>query len=206
MRSREHRQVRQPRPVLHIFCEGLKTEPNYIEHYKDLFCRGKRASIVVEKTDKTTPVQLVETALQHKNSPSASQNDEYWVVYDRESSVKYDEKLHQLARGKAKSGGINIALSNVCFEVWLLMHFQSTCAACNTCEELTERKDFKRYFPKYEKGAECTYTPEQIMTARCNAEKLNKRTINAANKSWTVPSMWNPYTDVHKLLAAIDAF
>ena len=206
MRNRANMPVRQIRPVLHIFCEGSKTEPNYIEHYKDLFCREKKASIVVEKTDKTTPVQLVETALQYKNSSYAGQNDEYWVVYDRESPVKYDEKFHQEARDKAKAGGVNIALSNVCFEVWLLMHFQPTCAACDTCDDLTGRKDFKKHFPQYEKGAECTYLPEQIMTARRNSEKLNKRTINAANKSWTVPSMWNPYTDVHMLLAAIDAF
>lgn len=206
MHNRDKRPVRQLRPVLHIFCEGRKTEPNYIEHYKDLFCLAKRASIVVEKTDKTTPVQLVEEAVQKKASPSVGKDDEFWVVYDRESPAKYDEKFHQEARDKAVAAGINIALSNVCFEVWLLMHFQPTCAACNTCEELVGRKDFKAHFPDYEKGAECTYTAEQIETARRNAEKMNVRTVNAADKSWVVPSMWNPYTDVHKLLAAIDAF
>ena len=206
MRNREKRPVLQLRPVLHIFCEGSKTEPNYIEHYKDLFCREKKASIVVEKTDKTTPVQLVEEAIQKKASPSVSKDDVYWVVYDRESPIKYDEKLHQEARDKAKANGVHIALSNVCFEVWLLMHFQPTCAACDTCDELVSRKDFKTHFKEYEKGAECTYSTEQIMKAKHNAEKLNARTINAADKSWVVPSMWNPYTDVYKLLAAIDSF
>lgn len=206
MPKHDKRPVRQVLPVLHIFCEGSKTEPNYIEHYKDLFCRNKKASIVVEKTEKTTPVQLVETAIQLKNSPMVGKNDKFWVVYDRESPVKYSEKFHQEARDKAAANGIHIALSNVCFEVWLLLHFQPTCAACNTCAELTGRKDFKSYFDKYEKGAECTYTPEAIMAARANAAKLNERTIKAADKSWNVPSMWNPYTDVHKLLDAIDAF
>lgn len=206
MHSREKRPVRQLRPVLHIFCEGSKTEPNYIEHYKDLFCCEKKASIEVEKTAKTTPVQLVEEAIRMKASSFVGKDDVFWVVYDRESPAKYDEKLHKEARDKAEANGIHIALSNVCFEVWLLMHFQPTCAACNTCAELIGRKDFRAHFEEYEKGAECTYTPEQIMTARCNAEKLNTRTINAADKSWVVPSMWNPYTDVHKLLEAIDAF
>lgn len=206
MRKCEKRPIRRLLPVLHIFCEGSKTEPNYIEHYKDLFCKEKRSSIVVEKTDKTTPVQLVETAVQLKNSSASGKDDEFWVVYDRESPVKYGEKFHQEARDKAAANGIHIALSNVCFEVWLLLHFQSTCAACNTCDELTGRKDFKTHFPMYEKGSACTYTKKEIMTARVNAEKLNERTINAADKSWKVPSMWNPYTDVHKLLSAIDAF
>ena len=90
MHNRKKRPVRQLRPVLHIFCEGRKTEPNYIEHYKDLFCLEKRASIVVEKTDKTTPVQLVEEAIQKKASPSVGKDDEFWVVYDRESPAKYE--------------------------------------------------------------------------------------------------------------------
>ena len=77
MRKRDKRPVRQLRPVLHILCEGRKTEPNYLEHYKDLFCIGKSASIVVEKTDKTTPVQLVEEAVNLKNSATVGANDEY---------------------------------------------------------------------------------------------------------------------------------
>ncbi len=206
MRNRDKRPIRQLRPVLHVFCEGSKTEPNYIEHYKDLFCLGKMASIVVEKTDKNTPVQLVEEAVRLKNSPLVSRNDVFWVVYDRESPRKYDETLHQEARNKAKANDINIALSNVCFEVWLLLHYQSTCAACDTCDELIGRKDFKKHFPTYEKGAECVFSVEQIKAARRNAEKLNKRTINAADKDWNVPSRWNPYTDVYKLLDAIDSF
>lgn len=206
MRKRDKTAVRPLRPVLHIFCEGSKTEPNYIEHYKDLFCVGKSASIVVEKTDKTTPVQLVEEAIRLKNSAGSCAIDEFWVVYDRESPAKYDEKLHQNARVKAEANGINVVLSNVCFEVWLLLHFQPTCAACNTCDELIARKDFKKYFPSYEKGGKCDMSPDQITTARKNAVALNKRTIDAANKNWNVPSMWNPYTDVYRLLDAIDAF
>ena len=206
MRSRDKRLIKGVRPVLHIFCEGSKTEPNYIEHYKNLFCLGKSASIVVEKTDKTTPVQLVEEAINLKNSSRSCKIDEFWVVYDRESPVKYDEKLHQKAREIAKKNGINIALSNVCFEVWLLLHYQSTCAACNTCDELIRRKDFKSHFPSYEKGSECQMSEADIITARKNAISLNKQTIDAANENWKEPSMWNPYTDMHKLLDAIDAF
>ena len=206
MRRRDKKLIRGVRPVLHIFCEGSKTEPNYIEHYKNLFCLGKTASIVVEKTDKTTPVQLVEEAVTLKNSSGSCKTDEFWVVYDRESPVKYDEKLHQKAREIAKKNGINVALSNVCFEVWLLLHYQSTCAACNTCDELIRRKDFKSHFPSYEKGSECQMSEEDIMMARKNAIFLNKQTIDAANENWNEPSMWNPYTDMHKLLDAIDAF
>lgn len=192
-------------PVLHIFCEGSATEPNYLARYKDLFCRNKTA-IQIEPNDKTTPIQLVEIAVQMKNSAQSRPDDEFWVVYDRESPVRTPEKTHQKARDLAQKNGIHIALSNVCFEVWLLMHFQATCAACNTCADLTGRDDFKKWFPKYEKGAGCTLTREQIETARKNALRMNARTITGADRSWTVPSKWNPYTNMHELLDAIDLF
>ena len=205
MRTHEKRPIRQILPVLHIFCEGSASEPNYLKRYKTLFCKEK-ASIAIEPTDKTTPVQLVEEAIRLKESPLVGKGDEFWVVYDRESPQKYDEKFHAAARIKAKMHGINIALSNVCFEVWLLLHFQPTCAACDSCDELTRRKDFKLHFPDYEKGSPCLFTSDQINEARKNAKKLNERTRSGANRSWNVPSKWNPYTDVYKLLDAIDEF
>lgn len=192
-------------PVLHIFCEGSATEPNYLERYKDLFCKNK-AAIQVERNDKTTPIQLVEIAAQMKNSSQAQPNDEFWVVYDRESPARTPEATHQKARDLAQKNGVHIALSNVCFEVWLLMHFQATCAACNTCDELTSRDDFRKWFSGYEKGAGCILTCKQIEKARKNAKRMNDRTIKGADRSWTVPSKWNPYTNVYELLDAIDEF
>lgn len=200
------RKFRELGSVLHIFCEGMKSEPNYIEHYKDLFCNTKRASIVVERTEKTTPVQLVEVAIKMKESSSVYRADEYWVVYDRESPAKYNEKLHQKARKLALEKGINIAISNVSFEVWLMLHYQSTCAACDSCEALISRKDFKQHFPGYDKAGECNFSVQEIGAARLNAERMNRQTISVADKEWTEPSMWNPYTDFYMLLDAIDRF
>ena len=94
MRKHRPMPIRQLRPVLHIFCEGEATEPGYIDGYKDLFCDFK-ASIVVEKTAKTTPVQLIGEAIKRKKSGLSGKSDEFWVVYDRESPIKYLEKLHQ---------------------------------------------------------------------------------------------------------------
>lgn len=205
MRNKRRTRQRRISPVLHVFCEGEKTEPNYISRYKDLFCE-KAVAIKIEKTEKNTPVQLVQAAVSCKQSNRDALQDEYWVVYDRESPAKYSEKLHAQARDLACRHGIHIALSNVCFEVWLLLHKQRTCAACNSCAELLGRADFKAAFDGYEKGSPCTLTREQIIQARDRAEKLNANTIAGADKDWKVPSKWNPYTNVHELLVAIDRF
>lgn len=206
MRKNKRRSVvLKPLHVLHIFCEGEKTEPNYFNRYKDLCCPDKTL-IRVEKTAKNTPVQLVQEAVDLKKSSPVTAGDEYWVVFDRESPAKYPESLHAKAREIAKVNDIHIAISNVCFEVWLLLHHQTTCAACNTCAELIDRGDFKKAFPDYEKGATCALTEAQIVSARKHAKVMNKSTKAGANKDWNVPSKWNPYTNVYELLDAIDAF
>ena len=102
------------KPVFKMFCEGEKTEPLYIKGYINHFHSGKRRIIVVEKTNKNTPIQLVEVAIQAKNQ--GNDNDVVWVVFDRESEAKYTNQRHAEARAMALANGIQIAFSNVLFE------------------------------------------------------------------------------------------
>jgi hypothetical protein len=191
------------KPNLHIFCEGEKTEPNYLRGYIDAMFPGTRLS-PIRKTAKNTPVQLVEVAIkaQDDNPP----DDVFWVVYDRESVAKYPEKLHAEAYSKARKFGIQVALSNVCFEVWILLHFQKTVAAYDNYDDLRKHSKLCEHIRDYDKGAKTHFSEEEIDLARKNAEKMNANTISGANLEWTEPYQWNPYTDVYKLLDAIDAF
>jgi len=198
----KQRRERQLSPVLHIYCEGAKTEPYYLEDYIRKRFPGTKL-IRVEKTPKTTPRQLVEVA--HEKLRCAPEGDVVWVVYDREGPTKYSDSLHADARQKA-GGKVQIALSNVCFEVWLLLHFQSTCGAHDSCDDLLRRSRLKEHIPGYDKANRREYSSEEIARARKNAERVNESTKCGANPDWTQPHQWNPYTDVHKLLDAIDEF
>lgn len=188
---------------LHIFCEGEKTEPNYLTEYIEKKFPGTKLSYV-RKTRKNTPVQLVnEAAKEKKNSPV---DDEFWVVYDRESVNKYPDSLHAKARDKANANGIEIALSNVCFEIWILLHFQNSLAEYSDYSDLLRRSNLKTHIENYEKGTRYSFSENQIQSARENALGLNRATELAADASWKMPHQWNPYTDVYKLLDAIDEF
>lgn len=112
-----------------------------------------------------------------------------------------------------KKHNIKISLSNVCFEVWLLLHFQNTVAAYSSYDDLRNnsnlRKECKNHGIKdYDKGDKEIFDviSENIDKAKDRAEKMNEATTNSANPSWTKPYQLNPYTDVHKLLEAIDKF
>ncbi len=87
---------------MHIICEGEKTEPFYIRGYIDDQAKEKAKVIEVPDVKVNTPVQLVDYAVSLRNSSSTSADDEYWVVYDRESVRKYSHELHAQAWNKLK--------------------------------------------------------------------------------------------------------
>lgn len=93
-------------PVLHIYCEGAKTEPNYIQGYLDSKFSGNRLlkvrPIQIEPTKKNTPKELVEVAVLAKNDKNTPEGDKFWVVYDREGKHKYSDKIHETAYQNAK--------------------------------------------------------------------------------------------------------
>lgn len=191
------------KPRLHIFCEGEKTEPNYFRGYVETHFSGTRLS-PVKKTEKNTPVQLVEVAIAAKQSNPPG--DQFWVVYDREACNKYPDGLHAEARSTAQANGINIALSNVCFEVWILLHFQQAVAPYDSYEDLRKHSKLKEHIAGYDKGTRRRFSNSEVCAARKHAVKLNAETISGANPEWDQPHQWNPYTDVYALLDAIDEF
>jgi len=194
-----NRPQQQLKPVFHIFCEGEKTEPNYLSQYIRQKFPGMTL-IKVEKATKYTPVQLVEEALVSKQKEPDGE-----VVYDREGTTKYSDALHTEARQKA-STHIKIALSNVCFEVWLLLHFQATVAPYSNYEDLKRRSQLKKHIPNYEKADKREYSDAEITAARKNAKRMNTTTKAGADRSWQQCHQWNPYTNVYELLDAVDAF
>lgn len=193
------------RPVLHIFCEGSKTEPHYFEQYRQRFCVVP-SRIKVEPTKKNNPVGLVQEAIKKQRQKDIPKTDQFWVIFDREAESSIPEAIHAQARKMAEEHGVQIALSNICFEVWLLLHRRKNVAQCDCCDTLLKRREFRDLFPSYEKGEPIHFSKEEITAARKNAVLLNKQTIDGADPSWTVPSRWNPYTDVYKVLDAIDTF
>jgi len=203
MPKKRTEQQRDLKPRLHIFCEGEKTEPNYLNGYIERCFPGTKLTFV-KKTTKNTPVQLVDVAISEKSHNP--EDDEFWVVYDRESPAKYSADFHNQAADKAKANDINIAFSNVCFEVWILLHFQETVPACDNYDDLRKRTPLTTHIPKYEKGEKRQYTAPEVDSARRNSVRMNKQTIAAANPDWSKEHQWNPYTDVYKLLNAIDSF
>ncbi len=215
MPKKNNRDRKILKPRLRIYCEGEKTEPNYLEGYINKKFPGNRLLkvVTIEPTKKNTPKQLVGEAISAKQDKTSPAGDIFWVVYDRESEQKYDKTLHAQAYDQANKNGIKIALFNVCFEVWILLHFQDTVAPYNSYDDLRKRSILQdqckaKDMSNYDKGDKNIFNiiKANIGKARERAERMNQRTIESADRDWTKPYQWNPYTNIHELLDVIDEF
>lgn len=140
--------------------------------------------------------------------------DQVWVIYDRESTSKYSDALHQEALDEARKNNVNVALSNVCFEYWLLLHLKNLAPAMRDCDTLIASNAFKAAFneleiSRYEKKssdevAQKLMNESFLKNAKEHATNINQQTLNSSSFNETTPHKLRPYTNVHKLLEAID--
>ncbi|WPZ22274.1 RloB family protein [Sulfitobacter faviae] len=208
------RNKRKPvtKKTFRIFCEGAKTEPYYLKGYLRCFREDNRASVKIVDTSKNTPVQLVEEAIRFKDSPQSVKGDVFWVVYDREAEGKYSRDLHLKAWNLAKANNIEVALTNICFEYWILLHFIDSSAAYSSFDDLRLnsrlRSEVNRVCGKsYDKASDTLFEfiKGDIHSAKLRAKKNNSAVLKAAGAR-ELPFDVNPYTDIPKLLKAIDNF
>lgn len=204
----------KPLRTMKIFCEGEKTEPLYLRGYLSIVSGARRKAVIeIQKTRKNTPVQLVDEAIKAKRSPQALPEDEFWVVYDRESPFKYSDALHAHAYDAAMREGINIAISNICFEYWILLHFIDTSAAYTCYDDLRNRSVLKSSFfeatgKDYDKSSDLVFDAVRggITDARVRGARVNSASLAAAQLRRARPYHLNPFVGMVDLLSAIDNF
>ncbi len=119
--------VRQPRKTIVIFCEGERTEPEYLEALKRQPWVRDTAAVdlrVERRRGGNDPSTLVRRAVRArlKALEEMDEIDEFWCVFD----VEWPENHAGLEEAvvAAKQQGVHLAISNPCFELWLILHFK----------------------------------------------------------------------------------
>jgi len=117
---------REPRKRLLVLCEGKVTEPGYLRAFR----HEHRSQLVeVEVVPECgVPKTLVELAAERKKRAEKEARrsgdpylryDEVWCVLDIDAHPNLLE-----AKQQAGDNGLKLAISNPCFELWILLHFQ----------------------------------------------------------------------------------
>jgi hypothetical protein len=189
---------RSPKNRILILCEGAETERNYfngIKQFENEVLNSYSLEIKIPNTEKNTPLELVEEAIEISLEEKAKQNkfDEVWVVFDKDKHPKMNDAFQ-----KAKSKNIKIAFSSICFEYWLLLHYKKTTKAYSSCAELMG--DLSKHIPEYEKNIKdiYNYTKANIGTAIDNAENL--RAQASTSHSGCLIYDVNPYVNIDDLI------
>jgi hypothetical protein len=110
-----------------MFVEGERTEDGYFKHWG----RRLRNEVIVNVHEfNGPPLPLVERAVSEQKAERydarhgrGQPHDEIWCVFDVNSHPKLPEAI-QLA----VQHGIEVAVSNPCFELWLILHYQDQTA------------------------------------------------------------------------------
>ncbi|MEA1875414.1 MAG: RloB family protein [Bacteroidota bacterium] len=119
---------REPAKVFAISTEGTSTEVRYFEgfnqHSNHLNIQGRVLVDVLERQDpedtKSAP-QYILSLLDEYVDESGIDSDELWIVFDRDRQNNSKEQVLETIN-QCQQRGYNVAFTNPCFELWLLMH------------------------------------------------------------------------------------
>jgi len=140
----------KPRRRFLVLCEGKVTEPQYfIALRREIRNRLIEVEIVpacgVPKTLVEYAVDRMKQAVREarRQADPFLRYDEVWCVFDVDAHPRLAE-----AKQQARDNGLKLAVSNPCFELWLLLHFQDQFSEQNR-EEI--RRLCKHHLPEYQK-------------------------------------------------------
>lgn len=201
-KTRSQRSKRDAKPTIVIISEGQKTEKLYFGALKNKFQR--KIIIEIPNHSRQSPENLVaylnsknySSTLNLNKRDSNYKGDSLFIVFDLDDNDQ--DKLNE-----AKSlcdRYTELILSNPCFEIWFLLHFEYTTSPFANQNEVETR--LKRYIPDYQK-TKCIFKTIEDKTdmALTNTKKLEKFHIDNGTEVSSFDS--RPYTGVHKIFDAI---
>lgn len=112
-----------------IACEGSVREPEYFKVFEYLSTKIKVDVIESYTTDgtkstKSSPTWLLDKAMEYIEKNGLLQEDQLWFVLDVDRWKR--TQIEELASYCNQYENWNIAISNPCFEIWLLFHKKVT--------------------------------------------------------------------------------
>lgn len=183
-RSQRHAPRQPQRPVILVVCEG-QTEEAYFRAVKAHYGRSTTVNIKITR-GRSDPVRAVEKGI-HVN-----RNDDFDRVFCVVDGDKPDRTA--LARKRiGKRDNVELVVSIPCFEIWLLLHYETSDAPFAECAAVCARLKVKEHMPDYVKGIHYDFASitQHINDAIRNAQWLAGRDLA------------NPSSDVHRVLICL---
>lgn len=169
---------RRPIPRLLVVCGGVRTEPAYVDGLVKYL--ENPAVAVTLRAKGVSPAHLVRAAVAHRGR-SPGEFDEVWCIAD------VDEFDITEAVRLAASHRVSMAISNPCFELWLLLHHEDCRSFLASYDAVRSR--LTRHLRHYDKAAlNFADYADGLLAAVARAKALDPDCTNFARNPST--SMW----------------
>ena len=200
-RHRERRNARgatsrSPKRRLLVVCEGEVTEPWYIEEFVR---KTRNATVKVqihgEHGDPRKLVEMAKSEKQQARSLAKQQGDDFlaydevWCAFDRDQHERFEDACQM-----ARDNQLELAVSNPCIELWLLLHFRNSPGARHRRDV---KKMLKKFLPNYGKRDNFERVADLIDQATERARRLDQK-AEEMNEAFR-----NPTTGFYRLIESI---
>lgn len=186
-----------------VFTEGKVTEPEYIRVIRaragapDVEIHIANASV---PGSQRKPIKLVEAAVQlnwekAREAKRDGRPKQYWpsvwCLFDRDEHEYIEAALKQ-----AKEGGVRVAFSHPCFELWRLLHHKAVTNSFNgVCSAVAQKLPFSGSVDDLK-----SVLPDQIPPGSFAKAKQRAEQINQAYGPHVSKLLRDPYTDVYEFV------
>lgn len=193
-------ETRRPRKTLVVFCEGEKTEPEYLDALKrQPSVRDVAAVDLRAKTGRggsvTRTLVAMATDARSRAIDEEGEIDEFWCVFDVEWPRNHPGLKEAIQQARAND--VKLAISNPCFELWLILHFRDQAAWLDNNEARRLRRQLDG---SSDKGLDAAKYMHLIGDAAGRAAELDRRHMQ---NSTAFPHD-NPSSGMHRLLASVE--
>ncbi|WP_419911928.1 RloB family protein [Candidatus Poriferisodalis sp.] len=139
--DRRKRTTRRPKSSVLIMTEGRRTEPDYLAAIAELPHVRQRFDIQIDPSlAGRTPIKIVTGAARapRRNQHGGEGFDSVWCVFDVEQPRPHPSLMR--AVNLARDNDIDVAISNPCFEAWLIFHWQRMSQPMTTAQAVSLRQ------------------------------------------------------------------
>ena len=192
--NRTRRNLKQKNVIL-IGLEGTnQTENLYFSNYNK---REKPYIIKIAQGNFTDPVNMVEAVSRSikKYSLNLEEGDKAYCIFDADNNPNKDIQIKK-AEAIAKQKGIEIIVSNPCFENWFLCHFRYLSKIQDNKEAI---KELSKYIKGYKKNKDIFKEIEHLTKAAIKNAKKQELYHKKQNRDLNSAEA-NPSSGIYKIV------
>ena len=189
---RERREAFRDARLIVIASEGKDTERIYFKALAKEYTNPRVHVHILERSvdeqNNSSPEHVLKQLNDYKSQYELEADDELWLVVDKDRWT--EAMISRVATECLQEVAMHMALSNPCFEIWLLLHVKDQKSSISSDAVINELKRSVHVWKSYSKS---TFTETQKAF-------LNLNTEVAIARAKELPEFENPSTGVYKLI------